>query len=502
MDLYISHPLLKENTVEKRAYQDNILKTAREKNTLVVLPTGMGKTIIALLLAIERLEKFPEEKVLILAPTRPLVSQHKKVFEELTTIEKDSLKLITGTKKPEKREKEYKDAKIVFSTPQTVENDLKEGRLSLEDFCLLVVDEAHRSVGNYSYTYVAKKYMTQAKHPLILALTASPGSDKEKIEEICRNLFIRNVEIKTEDDPDVKPYIKPVIIDVVKVSFSPDLERIREKLKEVLKEKKERLKELGFRFTTKKELLDLQKKIGMKASQGEKQLYGILMLIADTIKIWHAIELLETQSVTALKKYMEKLAGEKSKRIFSDSRIRDVYFDVMATDEMHPKMEKLIEIVKKELEHAERILIFSHYRSNIEKIYEELKKVEGCKPCYLVGQAGKKGLSQKEQIETIRRFEEGECNCLIGSPVSEEGLHIPSVDVGIFYDAVPSAIRLIQRRGRIGRVKMGKVIFLLLKNSRDEAYFYTALRKEKMMKKFLKDLKQWGLDKRTLYDFR
>ncbi len=500
--MYVSHPFLKENKVEKRAYQDNILKSIRNKNSLVVLPTGIGKTIIALLLAVERLEKYPDEKILILAPTRPLVAQHKKVFEELTKIPEEKMKIVTGTKKPEKRMKEYKEAWVIFSTPQTIENDIKEERINLEDISLLVIDEAHRSVGNYSYTYVAKAYMTRAKHPLILALTASPGSEKEKIEEICKNLFIRNVEIKTEEDPDVKPYVKPVIIDIVKVKFSDKLEEIREKLKEVLKEKRERLKEIGFRFQTKKELLDLQKKVGEKASKGERQLYGILMLIADTIKIWHAIELLETQSVTALKKYFEKLASEKSKRIFSDERIRDVYFDLMTIDEMHPKMKKLKEIVEDELKHSERILIFSHYRSNIEKIYEELKKIEGCRPCYLVGQSGKKGLSQKEQIETVKKFESGECNCLIGSPVSEEGLHIPSVDVGIFYDAVPSAIRLIQRRGRIGRVKIGKIIFILLKNSRDEAYFYTALRKEKQMKRFLKELKEWGLDKRTLYDFR
>ncbi len=500
---YVSHPLLKENVIEKREYQENILRTAEKKNTLVVLPTGIGKTVVALLLCAKRLEKYPEEKVLILAPTRPLVAQHKKSFQNAMTLDEGDFKLITGTIKPEKRAEYYRKTKIIFSTPQTVENDLKEGRLSLKDFCLLVVDEAHRSVGNYSYTFIAKKYMLQAEHPLILALTASPGSDEEKIREICENLFIRAVEIRTEEDSDVKPYVKPVSIEIVRVSLPPELEKLRGKMKEVLKEKKERLKEYGIRFNTKRDLLQLQANLGKKAGQGEKSLFGILMVIADALKIWHALELLETQSTTALREYLERLQSTpQGRRLFKDERVKSVYFEVLGREEMHPKITKLKWIVENELKHAERILVFSHYRDNIEKLYEELNKVPGCRPCYLIGQAGEKGQTQKKQIETIKKFEEGEFNCLIGSPVSEEGLHIPSVDVGIFYDAVPSEIRLIQRRGRIGRVKLGKVIFLLLRGSRDEAYFYTALRKERKMKKVLKDMKKFGIRKTTLFDFR
>ena len=499
---YIAHPLLRENAVEKREYQENILKTAERKNTLVVLPTGIGKTIIAVLLAARRLEQFPEEKVLVLAPSRPLVMQHRSTFAAAMSVPESELIAITGTVKPEKRISLYETGRIIFSTPQTVENDLKEGRLSLKSFCLLVVDEAHRSVGNYSYTFVARKYMTQAEHALILALTASPGSEEERIREICENLFIRAVEIRTEEDEDVREYIKPVKIEIVKIPLSPELEKIRERLKEALKERKEKLREYGFKFQTKKDLLDLQAQIGKRIDSGNSSLFPVLVLVAEALKIWHALELLETESVTALREYMERLFKDRRKKLLRDERIKSAYFDLLGMRETHPKIEKLKEIVREELKRCERILVFSHYRDNILRLYRELKSVPACKPCYLIGQAGEMGQSQREQIETVKRFEAGEFNCLIGSPVSEEGLHIPSVDVGIFYDAVPSEIRLIQRRGRIGRVKFGKVIFLLLRNSRDEAYFYTALRKERSMKRILKRLKETGVGRKiTLFDF-
>lgn len=501
--MYISHPLIKENVVEKRAYQENILKVAEQKNTLVVLPTGIGKTIIALLLAVKRLEKYPDSQVMILAPTRPLAAQHKKTFASILNLPENELQLVTGAIKPEKRVEKYK-AKLVFSTPQTIENDVKEGRLSLENFSLLVVDEAHRAVGNYPYVFVAKKYMVSAKHALILALTASPGSDEERIKEICNNLFIRAIEIKTEQDEDVKPYVKPVEIEVVRVSFDSVLESLRERLKKVLKHYTERLREYGFKFKTKKELIELQQFVSKKLSSGEKSLFPVMKVVADALKIWHAIELLETQSLSALKDYFNRLKETpQGKRIFQNEELRAVYFDILGMKEIHPKMKKLREIVENVLrENTEaKIIVFSHYRDNIEEIYEELKKIPNCKPCYLIGQAGEKGLSQKEQIKVIEAFEKGEYNCLIGSPVSEEGLHIPAVDIGIFYDAVPSEIRLIQRRGRIGRVKFGKVIFLLLRKSRDEAYYYTALRKEKKMKEALKFLKAFGIRRKTLFDF-
>jgi Fanconi anemia group M protein len=156
----------------------------------------------------------------------------------------------------------------------------------------------------------------------------------------------------------------------------------------------------------------------------------------------------------------------------------------------HPKMEKLCDIVKDEISRNKdvQMIIFSHYRNNIEQIWRRLKSVEGCRPVILIGQGGETGMSQKEQIEIIKDYDVGVYNALITSPIGEEGLHMASADVAIFYEPVSSEIRTIQRRGRVGRTKLGRIIVLLTVDTRDEANFYIARRKERKMKEILKDM--------------
>jgi len=94
--MYFNHPLLVPESMQARDYQINILKTSQEKNTLIVLPTGLGKTPIAIMLAAIRLEKYPDSKILICAPTRPLVEQHEKTFKKFFDLPKNNILVVTG----------------------------------------------------------------------------------------------------------------------------------------------------------------------------------------------------------------------------------------------------------------------------------------------------------------------------------------------------------------------------------------------------------------------
>ena len=71
---------------------------------------------------------------------------------------------------------------------------------------------------------------------------------------------------------------------------------------------------------------------------------------------------------------------------------------------------------------------------------------------------------------------------LISTSVAEEGIDIPSVDQVILYEPVPSEIRMIQRRGRTGRKTEGQMTVLITKGTRDEAYYYSSIHKERKMK--------------------
>lgn len=502
--------------VTPRQYQTTIAETAVKQNTLVVLPTGMGKTLIAVLVAIKRLEQHPDSKVLITAPTRPLNAQHQKSFEKSTTIPEEEIVLVTGKIKPEDRIELYKKARIVIATPQTIENDLENGKLSLENFSFLVLDEAHRAVKEYSYPYIAKRYMLQSKFPLILGLTASPGGSTERIEEICKNLFIKAVEIRSETDKDVSPYVQEIEREIVYVDFPEEFKKIKSFLEEMLKESLYWLKEHHYIPTyrpPKKMLLDLQKRIGARYTGGSKNYSLIWAMIrsAEAVKLEYAIELIETQGIPMLHDYLKKMEASKKKtdkRLFKDPRMREVMKiveELKLKNVEHPKLEKLVAVVNNLLNEnpQNRIIIFANYRATVDRI-NKLLRDNGIKSEILIGQATKegKGLTQDEQIDILKRFSGAEFNVLIGTQVSEEGLSIADVPYVMFYEPVASEIRMIQRRGRTGRTSAGKAIFLITKGTRDEAYYWSAFRKEKKMKGILYGMKEKGVKKdNTLMDW-
>jgi len=194
--------------ITPREYQQKIFETCIQKNCLVVLPTGLGKTLIALMLTIERMKTFPGEKVVFLAPTKPLAEQHLDFFKKHLGELFADMQLFTGAVKADKRKKIWQTADIIFSTPQCVANDLKNYLYNLKEVCLLIEDEAHRCIKNYDYNYVAQKYKEQSKNPRILGLTASPGSESTRIKEICKNLSIQEVELRSRDSDDIKPYLQ------------------------------------------------------------------------------------------------------------------------------------------------------------------------------------------------------------------------------------------------------------------------------------------------------
>lgn len=493
---FISHPMIKPRTVERRGYQLSLAASALLQNTLIVLPTGLGKTVVALLVIASRLLN-ENGKVLFLAPTKPLVEQHAEFLRRTLNIVEDEIISLSGEIQPEKRAEMYDKARIVVSTPQVVENDIITGKLDLKDFILAIFDEAHRAVGNYSYVFIAKEFMEKSKKPLILAITASPGSDAERIKEVIRNLYIENLEIKTEYDPDVRPYVSDKEIEWIKVKMPEELENVKNGLEKSLELRYRKFEKLGLdinlREMSKKELLALQEALQSQAGESGEQVYfEALSVLAEIMKIQHAIELIETQGVEALKKYLKRLYKEAkgrgskaSKSIFEDPIFREAMIKALKVNLEHPKVEKLIELIKNQLDKNpdSRIIVFTNFRDTAEKITEILRS-NGFRAEKFIGQANReddRGMSQKKQIEVLNSFRSGEINILVSTSVGEEGLDIPATDLVIFYEAVPSEIRAIQRKGRTGRGREGRIAVLITKGTRDETYYWASVRKEKMM---------------------
>lgn len=490
-----------------RLYQETIFDTCTKKNTLVVLPTGMGKTGVALMLSAHRLKLFPQSKVLVLAPTKPLVQQHFETFKRHLDFPNEKFVLFTGNVSPEKRAEMWKNSQIIMSTPQGLENDSLSSKIYLKDVSLLVFDESHRAVGDYSYVFIAKQYVKQADFPKILALTASPGDDLEKITEICKNLHIEEVEIRTEDDPDVVPYVQEMNTKFVKVDFPVELKDVRKFLSNCYKSKLEEIQKYGYLSSisiNKTELIHLQGQLFGQMSNGDHsiELMKSISLLAEALKIEHGLALLETQGIQQLKQYLEKLDNEAliSKTKAVKNLVRDLNFRsalikskaIAETGLVHPKLLRAVECVKEELgkNQKSKIILFTQFRDTAVLMKNSFEK-ENILSEIFVGQTKKKktGLSQKEQIAIIGQFRDGFFNVLISTSVGEEGLDIPAVDLVVFYEPVPSAIRYIQRRGRTGRQEKGRAVVLITKGTRDEAYQWSADHKEKRMKTILQNMK-------------
>jgi Fanconi anemia group M protein len=498
---FIDHPLVKKGAVAARTYQEAIVDSCREKNSLIVLPTGLGKTIIAALLTVYRLQKY-EGRVIFLAPTKPLVVQHQQTFAETLTVEKTAV--LTGAVPPSTRETLYTKNRILFATPQVVENDIISRKVSLEDISLIIFDEAHRAVGDYAYGFIAKRYREKGNIPLIIGLTASPGSDKAKIEDVLDNLFIENIEVRTESSPDITQYIQNIDVEWIEVKFPDQYKKIRTYLETYFSHKLTILKNIGFLRSSsvkisKKVLLDLGNRIRkeMNKSYGKKDQRYFIAIMAQSaaVKVHHAMELLETQGITPCLDYLERLKTQKTrsaKEILNADAVKKAIHLARTIEERHPKYEKLREIITEERE-CKNIIIFSQYRNSAQKIVDMVNEIEGIRAVRFVGQSSRrkdKGLTQKKQKEILEKFRRQEYNVLVATSVAEEGLDIPSVDLVVFFEPVPSEIRTIQRRGRTGRRRAGRVVVLYTGKTRDEAYFWVSRRKEKKMHKILLQMKQ------------
>lgn len=513
---FISHPLIKQNLISRREYQENIFINCLKKNCLVVIPTGLGKTVIALMLTVQRLTEIEDSKVILLAPTKPLVEQHYKSFLELTNLPEETLISLTGSIAPEKRVSLWKNINVAFMTPQVLQNDLISGLYSIKDVSLMIFDECHRAIGDYAYCFLAKKYIDISKNAQILGLTASPGSTEGKINEIKQNLFINHIEIRTEKDLDVKPYIHKVDNEWIKLKLPSEFLKVKKILEEKLKSFYKILKEndlLGSYDISKiarKDLLKLDnvisRRIATARDNDEKfQMFNAKKVVANAIRLSHMTELIETQGVSALKDYFEK-NEEKIKNNSANKSLKELFIDkdfkqakkftedLYSKGIVHPKIEKLKEILTNQIKENRdsRILVFCHFRDSVNNIVKYFEEDMIIKMHKFVGQATRgtdKGLTQKEQISLLNEFKGGRYNTLVGTSVAEEGLDIEECDLVIFYDVVPSAIRSIQRRGRTGRKKEGKVFVLMAENTRDEGYYWAEKAKERNMKESLEKIK-------------
>jgi Fanconi anemia group M protein len=212
-----------------RDYQFEIVKAALFENTLVSLPTGncfserlrhgrplqlelngfitgMGKTFIAAVVMYNFHRWYPNDLIVFMAPTRPLVSQQLEACHNTVGIHPTRTVELTGQVVPSKRAKIWKTKSVFFLTPQVMMSDLLNGSCPAEKVRCVVVDEAHKAVGEHAYAQVISTLSKTNPLFRVLALSATPGRDLPAVKQVLRNLLISRVELRAENSTDVMPY--------------------------------------------------------------------------------------------------------------------------------------------------------------------------------------------------------------------------------------------------------------------------------------------------------
>ncbi|KAF2858316.1 P-loop containing nucleoside triphosphate hydrolase protein [Piedraia hortae CBS 480.64] len=493
-----------------RDYQFSIVSRSLYHNTLVALPTGLGKTFIAATIMLNYYRWTTDAQIVFMAPTKPLIAQQMEACYNIVGIRRHDTVLMTGATSPGVRADEWRERRVFFMTPQTVINDLKTGICDPKRIVLLVVDEAHKATGGYAYTEVVSFLRRFNNSFRVVALTATPGSTVEAVQAVVDNLGIARVELRTEQSIDIRPYTHEKEMETELFDYSEEQDLIMEHMSKALKPQLDKLTTQNAYWSrdpmsltafglTKARQQWSRSDAGRKAPQPVKVMVNVVFTVLSQLA--HAISLLKNHGIapfyTSVLSFKTSFDQSKSKSKTTQSIIQNEHFSQMMTRVRgwinnpdfigHPKLHYLRSVVLNHFLDASegvseggsssrttRVMIFASFRDSTEEIVRILAKNHPLiRPHVFVGQASSSnsdGMSQRKQNEVIQAFKSGKYNTLVATSIGEEGLDIGDVDLIVCYDASSSPIRMLQRIGRTGRKRVGRVVLLLMKGKENSDY--------------------------------
>lgn len=485
-----------------RSYQRNIVQQCLFKNTLVSLPTGTGKTFIAGVVMLNFLRWFPFGKICFLAPTKPLVAQQLEACKGVG-IDDSCMIELTGNISPSRRLELWKSKRIFFMTPQILHNDIEKQICPTQFIVCVIVDESHRAQGKHSYCEGIRLLSERNPAFRVVALTATPASNSQAVQKIIDNLLIAHVEIRTEESIDVRPYMHQKKIESVLVDLGEDLLKIRAIVeKELILPFLNRLCDQGVLFERepsrigKAMLLRLRELFRQRVRNGafvNGHSNGLIECdFAALLSFVHCYELLMVHGIFNFFNHLYFSFTDNSSKLKNFlSRNQIVVGTINGLKESftslsynsilksHPKMGHLEREVTLFLQQnpTSKVIIFAEYRDTVNQIVTLLQHHSSIiRVVSFVGKSdskSSKGINQKEQIEIVTKFREGIYNVLVSTSIGEEGLDIGEVDLIVCYDAQTSPIRMLQRFGRTGRKRKGRVLMLLTKGREEHKHKQT-----------------------------
>ncbi|XP_029530821.2 Fanconi anemia group M protein isoform X1 [Oncorhynchus nerka] len=509
-----------------RDYQLKISEAALFQNTLVCLPTGLGKTFIAAVVMYNFYRWYPSGKIVFMAPTKPLVAQQIEACYKVMGIPQTHMAELTGSTQAQQRQELWRSRRIFFLTPQVLVNDLSRATCPALHVKCVVIDEAHKALGNHAYCQVVRQLGSQTQQFRILALSATPGGDTNSVQHVISNLLISHIELRSEESPDIQAHSHQRSLEKVVVPLGESLAGHQALYLQVLERFTGRL--IQNRAMSHRDLHSLTKyQLILAREQFRKnppphvtgaQQGALEGDFALCISLYHGYELLLQMGLRSLFFYVQGIMDgtkEKSRarnELQRNATFMDLYQEMAAMfgkptgpEEpfiySHPKLQKLEEVVLGHFktwaessstgsgpqEVSTRVMIFSSFRESVQEIAAMLNRhLPLVKVMTFMGQAsagkGVKGFTQKEQLEVMQRFREGGFNTLVSTCVGEEGLDIGEVDLIVCFDAQKSPIRLVQRMGRTGRKRQGRIVVILAEGREERTYNQSQSNKRKVYK--------------------
>ena len=501
----VSHPFLNDG-VDARAYQIRSLKNALTSSCLMVMPTGFGKTAVEWMMMAEFLRK-SKKKILLIAPTTGLVEQQQRMAQEMLKIDDDLIVRYTGETSPSKRKAIWDAGTILIATSQVIRNDATNNLICLGDVSLIIFDEAHHATGNHAYAQVGDLYLKSNPKGFTLGATASPGSTKSAILEVARRLGIDRLDISKREDSLLQPYAVELDNKIIGIDLPDALITLIYPLQEHQAREIESLRRMGFMAPvenlTSKIITETQMNVSRAIERRDSRGYNAARKVSDLRRMHMLLDLVKTQGIMPALSYLDKAeddgrTGDRGTNRFIGTNVIHNFRKVAKElGEIHPKCEIVCEMVKDKVSKSpeSRILIFTEYRYTVHNLTKILGEIPGVKASQFIGQSSsgkKKGMTQKQQLQRLSEFRSGEINVLVATSVGEEGLDVPSADLVLMYEPVPSAIRAIQRRGRTARQSSGTVKTLIARNTRDEFVNMASRKREERMYKNLETIQRTG----------
>nr|AUN88445.1 MDA5 [Oreochromis niloticus] len=509
-----------EKEIILRDYQMEVAGPALEgKNIIVCLPTGSGKTRVAVYITKEHLDRRKAEgkprKVIVLVNKVPLVEQHYsaeflpflKNKYKVERVSGDSQLKISFTEIVKKND-------IIICTVQILENYLERANggedegVNLSDLTLIIIDECHHTQKGGVYNHIMMRYLKQ-KHknkrlieeqkepvplPQILGLTASPGvggaTKMEKAEEhilrICANLDAsrimtrsheefkkeqRKIIVSVEDrreDPfgDVIKKIMTAIHNHAELTPTCDLgsqnyeQWVVQKERQAAKDENQKVRVCAEHLRQYSESLNLNNTIRMQdAFSFLNKYYEEEMKKKTAPEEEHKIQITDTE------RFLFNLFKDNKKEL--ETLAKNPEYENDSLSKLRTKI--LHEFSSRD--EARGIVFIKTRRSAIalnQWIQENPKFADiGVKSAYVIGggdQSVVKPMTSAEQKDVLKKFGNGQVNLLIATTVAEEGLDIPACNFVIRYGLVTNEIAMIQAQGR-GRAEDSSYTLVEVKNS-------------------------------------